>query len=312
MTPTDPGAGHTRRPSVLGSVGIMLTSAMSAQTGAAAGAHAFPIIGPAGVVAIRQLVAVSVLLPVGRPSFRRMTRAQWWPVILLAFVFATMNLSLYSAIERIGLALAITLEFLGPLAVALVGSRSWRDLVLALVAGVGVYVLVLPGPSSNWVGIGLALYAACCWSAYILLNRVAGKRLPGVQGPAAATTLTALAYLPVVVLLLAQGRITWAAFGFSVTAGLLSSVVPFTFDIIALRRVSPRFFSVFQSFHPVFAALAGLVLLGQVLDLHEWVGILVVVLVNVVAVLGARSSEAQARAEDDAEAEAALEAAAQT
>jgi inner membrane transporter RhtA len=301
----DEGAGA---PSVLGSVGIMLTSAASAQTGAALGAHAFPVIGPAGVVAIRQLVAVCVLVPTARPPFRRMTREQWWPVIALALVFATMNLSLYTAIERIGLALAITLEFLGPLAVALAGARSWRELVLAVVAGVGVYTLVLPGPSSDWIGIGLAAYAACCWAAYIMLNRVAGARLPGVQGPAAATTLTALAYFPVVALLVAQGRLTPAALAFSVAAGLLSSVVPFTLDLISLRRVSPRFFSVFQSFHPVFAALAGVVLLGQLLDLHEWVGILVVVLVNVVAVTWARGAQVAA----DAEAEPGLEAAAQT
>ena len=296
----------THRPPTPGSVGIMLTSAASAQTGAALGAHAFPIIGPAGVVAIRQFVAVCVLLPVARPPFRTMTRAQWWPAILLAFVFATMNLSLYSAIERIGLALAITLEFLGPLAVALAGSRSWRDLGLAVVAGVGVYVLVLPGPSSNWIGIGLALYAACCWAAYIMLNRVTGKRLPGVQGPAVATTLTATAYLPVVIILVVRGTITPAALGFSIAAGLLSSVVPFSLDLIALRRVSPRLFSVFQSFHPVFAALAGLLLLGQVLPLHEWIGILIVVAVNAVAVMSGRGRGP--KAED----EVALEAAVQT
>lgn len=295
-------------PSVLGSVGIMLTSSMSAQTGAALGAHAFPIIGPAGVVAIRQLVALCVLLPTARPPLRRMTWAQWWPVLLLALVFATMNLSLYTAIERIGLALAITLEFLGPLAVALVASRSVRDLGLAVVAGVGVYVLVLPSPSSDWIGIGLALYAACCWAAYIMLNRVAGARLPGVQGPAAATTITAAVYLPVVVLLVVHGTLTPAALAFSVAAGLLSSVVPFTLDLISLRRVSPRFFSVVQSLHPVFAALAGLVLLGQVLDLHEWVGILVVVAVNVVAVAWARDKQVASAAEADP----ALEAAAQT
>lgn len=295
-------------PSVLGSVGIMLTSAMSAQTGAAMGAHAFPVIGPAGVVAIRQLVAVCVLLPTARPPLRRMSWAQWWPVLLLALVFATMNLSLYSAIERIGLALSITLEFLGPLAVALVASRSLRDLVLAVVAGAGVYVLVLPSPSSDWAGIGLALYAACCWAAYIMLNRLAGARLPGVQGPAAATTITAAAYLPVVVLLVVHGKLTPAALGYSVAAGLLSSVVPFTLDLVSLRRVSPRFFSVVQSLHPMFAALAGLVLLGQVLALHEWVGIVVVVTVNVVAVSWARGKQI----ESVAESEPGLEAAAQT
>ena len=100
----------------------MLGSAASNQVGAAVGAHAFPTIGPAGVVAVRQFVAAAVLLPVGRPNLRRFTWAQWWPTLLLGLVFATMNLSLYTAIDRVGLGLAVTLEFLGPLAVALGGS----------------------------------------------------------------------------------------------------------------------------------------------------------------------------------------------
>lgn len=307
---TEPAATTTAppRPSVVGSAGIMLTSAASVQVGAALGARAFPQIGPSGVVGIRQLVAACVLLPVARPPFRRMTWAQWWPVLLLALVIVTMNLALYTAIERIGLALAITLEFLGPLTLALVASRSVRDLGLGVVAGVGVYVLVLPGPSSDWTGIALALYAACCWIAYILLNKVGGGRLPGVQAPAAATSIAALIYLPVVVSLVVQGRLTALALAYAVAAGLLSSAMPFTLDLIALRRVPPRFFSVFQSAHPVFAALAGLALLGQVLALHEWIGILLVVTVNTIAVLWARDDQAAALAA----AEASLDAAAQT
>ena len=130
-------------------VATMLSSALSNQVGAAVGAHAFGVVGPAGVVAVRQVVAAAVLLPVARPPLRRMTRFQWWPVVLLAVVFGCMNLSLYTAIDRIGLGLAVTLEFLGPLAVALAGSRSRRDLLLAGAAASGVYVLVLPGPSSD-------------------------------------------------------------------------------------------------------------------------------------------------------------------
>src|SRR5688500_13606231 len=120
----------------------MLLGAASNQIGAGIGAHAFPAVGPVGVVAVRQLVAAAVLLPAARPPLRQMTWRQWWPVLLLAAVFGVMNLSLYTAIDRIGLGLAVTLEFLGPLAVALAGSRSRRDLLLAVVAAAGVYVLV--------------------------------------------------------------------------------------------------------------------------------------------------------------------------
>jgi len=201
-----------------------------------------------------------------------------------------MNLSLYAAIDRVGLALAVTLEFLGPLAVALAGSRTRLDLVCALGAGAGVYVLVQPGPTSDYVGVGLGLLAAVCWAAYILLNRVAGARLVGLQAPAAATAVSALLYLPLAVVLLAQGRLHGAGILFAVGAGILSSVVPYAADLVALRRVPARFFGVFMSVHPVLAALAGLVLLGQVLRLHEWLGIAIVVSANACAtVSGGRS-----------------------
>src|SRR5215210_6753874 len=123
------------RRSVLTGIATMLGSAASNQTGAAIGAHAFPTLGPAGVVAVRQFVAAAVLLPVARPNLRRFTWAQWWPTLLLGLVFAVMNLSVYVAIDRIGLGLAITLEVLGPLAIALTLSRTWRDLVCAGAAG---------------------------------------------------------------------------------------------------------------------------------------------------------------------------------
>jgi inner membrane transporter RhtA len=280
-----------------GGVALMILGGLSNQVGAGVGAHAFPAIGPVGVVAVRQLVAAAVLLPAARPPLRRMSWAQWWPALLLATVFAVMNLSLYTAIDRIGLGLAVTLEFLGPLSVALAGSRSRSDLLIAVGAGTGVYVLVRPGPSSDWLGLCLGLLAAMCWAAYILLNRLAGTRLPGLQAPAVATGLSAIAYLPVVVLLAASGRLGGMPLLYAVAAGVLSSVVPYAADLTALRYVPQRLFGVFMSVHPVLAGLAGIVLLGQVLDVHEWIGIGIVVLANVAAVSaqqrGPRSRGAQ-------------------
>jgi inner membrane transporter RhtA len=271
----------------------MLVSGVSNQTGAAVGAHAFDAIGPAGVVAVRQLIAAVVLLPTVRPPVRRFTRAQWWPVVLLGLVFGAMNLSLYTAVDRIGLGLAVTLEFVGPLAVALAGTRRLIDLVCAAGAGVGVYVLVLPGASTDFVGVGLALVAAACWASYILLNRLVGRRLPGLQATAAASGVSGLVYLPVVVTLVLSGTLTGRALVFAMTAGVLSSVVPSALDLAALRTVPARFFGVFMSIHPVVAALAGLVILQQVLALHEVVGIGIVVAANVVAVGTLRSSRAR-------------------
>lgn len=261
----------------------MMTGAASNQTGAAVGAHAFGAIGPVGVVAVRQLVAAVVLLAVARPSLRRLTRAQWGPVLALAAVFATMNLTLYSAIERIGLGLAVTLEFLGPLTIALLASRGVRELLLAAVAAAGVYVLVLPGPSSDLVGIGLALVAAAAWAGYILVNQVAGRRLPGLQAPAVASLVSATAYLPVLVWLGLDGRLWGWPLALAVIAGVLSSAVPYAADLTALRYLPAQFFGTFSSVQPVFAALAGMLILGQWLSGHEWLGIAIIVVANLIA-----------------------------
>jgi inner membrane transporter RhtA len=261
-------------------IAAMLASAASNQIGAAAGAHAFGAVGVPGVVAIRQLVTAVVLLPVARPDPRRMTWSQWWPALLLALVFAVMNLSLYEAVSRIGLGLAVTLEVLGPLAVGLAASRSRADLLCAIAAGAGVYVLVRPGPSSDLIGTGAALLAAGCWAAYILVNRTAGKRLPGLQPVAVASSLSALLYLPVLAVLLAHGRLGGAALGYAVTAGVLSSAIPYAIDLVALRHVPARFFGLFMSVHPVLATVAGAVLLGQHPVAHEWAGMALVIAAN--------------------------------
>ena len=261
----------------------MLTGAASNQTGAAVAAHAFGAIGPVGVVAVRQLVAAVVLLTVARPPLRRLTRHQWWPVLVLAAVFATMNLTLYSAIDRIGLGLAVTLEFLGPLTVALLASHGLREALLAAVAAAGVYILVLPGPSSDPVGIGLALVAATAWAGYILINQVAGRRMPGLQAPAAASLVSAIAYLPVIVWVGIDGRLWGWPLLLALIAGVLSSAVPYAADLTALRHLSAQFFGTFSSIQPVFAALAGMLILGQWLSGHEWLGIAIIVVTNVFA-----------------------------
>ena len=262
----------------------MTGSAASNQLGAATAALAFPVLGPAGVVAVRQWVAAAVLLTAVRPRFTSFTREQWRPVLALALIFATMNLSLYLAIDRIGLGLAVTLEFLGPLSVALLASRRVIDLGCALVAGAAAVVLARPQPSTDYAGIALALLAAACWAGYILVNRVVGARLPGSQGPATAAGLSALLYVPVGIWILASHPVTVTALGRAATAGLLCSAVPMVADLLALRRVPARFFGVFMSVNPVFAALTGLVVLGQSLAFADWLAIAAIVSANGVSV----------------------------
>ncbi|MGH3149844.1 MAG: EamA family transporter, partial [Streptosporangiaceae bacterium] len=258
-----PAGPHSAAPpNRLAGIALMTGSAASNQLGAATAALAFPVLGPAGVVAIRQWVAGAVLFTTVRPKFASFTRAQWRPVLALALIFATMNLSLYVAIDRIGLGLAVTLEFLGPLSVALLASRRLIDLGCALVAGAAAVVLARPQPSADYVGLGLALLAAACWAGYILVNRVVGARLPGAQGPAAAASLSALLYVPVGIWILVSQPVTATALGRAAAAGIMCSAVPMVADTLALRRVPTRFFGVFMSVNPVFAALTGLLVLG--------------------------------------------------
>jgi inner membrane transporter RhtA len=269
-------------------IALMTGSAASNQLGAATAALAFPVLGPAGVVAVRQWVAGTILFTTVRPRFGSFTREQWRPVLALALIFATMNLSLYLAIDRIGLGLAVTLEFLGPLSVALLASRRVTDLGCALVAGAAAVVLARPQPSTDYAGIGLAVLAAACWAGYILVNRIVGARLPGSQGPAAAASLSALMYVPVGIWILASHPVTVAALGRAATAGLLCSAVPMVTDLLALRRVPARFFAVFMSVNPVFAALTGLLVLGQSLALADWLAIAAIVMANAVSVSTSR------------------------
>lgn len=269
-------------------VALMLGSGLANQTGASVAALAFPVIGPVGVVAVRQWVAAVILGAVGRPRLRHFTAEQWRPVLGLALVFAGMNLSLYTAIDRIGLGLAVTLEFLGPLTVALAGSRRRVDLVAAGAAAGAVAVLMRPTPSTDYLGIGLALLAAACWACYILLNRTVGARLPGLEGSAAAAAVSAVLYLPVGAWVLWHHPPTPAALGCALTAGVLSSAVPFLADLLALRRVPAHFFGVFMSVNPVFAALVGFAVLGQRLDVLAWLAIAVIVAANTAAVSTAR------------------------
>ncbi|ELS50676.1 EamA family transporter [Streptomyces viridochromogenes] len=267
----------------------MIGSGLSNQTGAAIGSLAFPVLGPVGVVAVRQYVAALVLLTVGRPRLRTFTWGQWWPVALLAVVFGTMNLSLYSAIERVGLGLAVTLEFLGPLTLALATSRRRTDACCAVIAAAGVVVLMRPQPSADYPGMALGLLAAVCWASYILLNRTVGRRIPGAQGAAAAAGLSALMFLPIGLAVAVRHPPTAGALGCAVAAGVLSSAVPYLADLFTLRHVPARAFGLFMSVNPVLAALVGWIGLGQGLGPTEWASIGAIVAANTLSILTSRS-----------------------
>ncbi|MEW1825866.1 EamA family transporter [Streptomyces sp. NPDC088196] len=280
----------TPQPSRVGLAGVatMAGSGLSNQIGAAIGSLAFPVIGPVGVVAVRQYVAAVVLFAVGRPRLREFGWRQWWPVLLLAVVFGTMNLSLYTAIDRVGLGLAVTLEFLGPLSIALAATRRRVDACCALIAVAGVVTLMRPRPSADYLGMGLGLLAAVCWASYILLNRTVGRRIPGAQGSATAAGVSALMFLPVGIVVAVRHPPTLTAAACAVAAGVLSSAVPYLADLFTLRRVPAPAFGLFMSVNPVLAAVVGWIGLGQRLGWAEWAGIGAVVAANALSILTAR------------------------
>ncbi|WP_246055853.1 EamA family transporter [Leucobacter komagatae] len=284
-TQSIPVQGGLQRPasgSALGrGVGLTQVASLGNQLGAATGALAFPAIGPVGVVAIRQLVAAAVLVPAGRPKFRAMRRADWLTVTALALVFSIMNTTVYIAIDRLGLGLAITLEFLGPLALVILSARRAIDLIGGLVAVTGVVTLVNPGPTSDLLGVAIGLVSAAAWAAYILLNRRIGQTMPGMQGTATASLISGVIWIPIAIAWFTAHPPPLWAIGLAVVCALASSVLPFTIDVIALRMLPAGLFSTLQSMHPVWAALVGLVILGQQLTPHELLGIGLVVASNV-------------------------------
>jgi inner membrane transporter RhtA len=278
-------------------VALMLGSALSNQSGAAVGALAFPVIGPVAVVAIRQWVAGAILLAISRPRLREFTRRQWVPVIGLASVFAAMNLAVYIAIDRIGLGLAMTLEFLGPLTVALAGGLTAtppgtrRRVILSctVLAAAGVVLLTRPQATTDYLGIGLGMFAATCWAIYILLNRTVGQRFTGVEGTAAAGAVSALVYVPIGAVALIAHPPTASALACGAIAGVLASVVPFVADVLALRRVPTHSFGIFMSVNPVFAAVIGAIVLAEALGPLDWTAIALIVAANVGCVLATRA-----------------------
>lgn len=279
-------------------IAATLSSAFANQLGAAIGALAFPSIGPIGVVVVRQFVAAAVLLPLVRPRFWTFNRHQVWPVVLLALVFGTMNLCLYYSIDRIGLGLAVTLEFLGPLGVALAGSRNRSAILCAIAAAVGVLAITHPQGSTDYFGVALGLIAACCWAAYILLQRTIGRRIPGTQGTATATGISALVFLPIGIVLFVTHPPTLFGVLCAIGAGVLASAVPMIADLFTLRRVPANLFGILLSVNPIFAATLGAVVLGEGLQLIEWAGIVLIVGANVIAFALNREGRARSAAED--------------
>ncbi|HEV7624225.1 MAG TPA: EamA family transporter, partial [Amnibacterium sp.] len=252
----EPASSHAGRRSRIAGV---VVSASSVQVGAAIGATVFPLVGPFGVAAMRQLVSAVTLLAIARPPLRRIGLKRLTPALLLGVVLVGMNTTLYAAVERIGLGLAVTIEFLGPLAVALAtgtgGRRGprWQDAACGGLALGGVVALTgaFGGRRPDPVGLLLGVAAAALWAAYILLNQRAGS-LPGVTGTAVASLTGTVLTLPGLVLLLlaVPSADLPRLLALGAVTGVLSSALPYSIDLLVLRRMPRSLFGMLQSLHP--------------------------------------------------------------
>jgi inner membrane transporter RhtA len=283
---------HSQRPAIPAAA-LVATGGISSQCGAALATKLFSQVGPSGALTLRLLFATVALLLVARPRTRDLRRllhpshrVNLIVVIAFGLALAGMNLSFYEAIARIPLGVAVTVEFVGPLAIALAGSRRWTDMVWALLAAGGV-VLLASGALFGVVhhldlaGVGFAASAGSLWAAYILLNKETGKRFPRTTGLAGAMAVGTVVIAPIGAWHAGAAILRPSVIGTGAAVALLSSAIPYSCEMAALRRATPRAFGILLSMAPALAALAGLVLLGQRLSVLELGALVLVVVANV-------------------------------
>ena len=261
----------------------MLGAIASVQFGSAIATTLFSQIGPGGAVWLRLVFGTIILLALWRPRLRlrEYTRDQLLLACVFGLVLGGMNLSFYAALHRIPLGIAVTLEFVGPLAVAIAGSRRALDLVWVALAAAGIVALTRGGTGHlSALGVGLALLAGGFWATYILVNARIGRAFEGGTGLALAMCVASVAILPFGIAQGGSHLLEPRSLGLGAAVGLLSSAIPYSFEVEALRRIRPSVFGVLMSIEPAMAALAGFIVLGQGLGARELLGMALVVIAS--------------------------------
>lgn len=267
----------TRRDRLLGA-GTQVATEISINYGSSLAGLLIPVVGSVVVVAARQLVTAVAVLPFYRPRRSELTWRRLWPALALGVVLTVMNLSFYEAVGLLGLGIAATIEFLGPFALALAGSRRLVDAACAVAAAAGVLLLTATEGSIDPVGVVLALTAAAAWAAYILLTRQVATRLPGLEGLSVASIVSTLLTVPLALAVVDYSRVDARVLLLLLALGVLSSAVPYSLDTFILRRITPRLYAVITSFGPVVATVFGVIVLGERFSLLQLAGIVVVCL----------------------------------
>jgi inner membrane transporter RhtA len=277
---------------------LVLGGVLSVQFGGALAATLVPEIGAGGSVLLRIGMSAVILYAVARPRLRGHDRRAWTTVVAFGIALGLMNWSFYGSLAHLPLGVAVTVEFLGPLVLTTVLSRRLLDFVAVAAAGGGVVLIseafTVPLDELSWVGLALAAAAGVCWAAYILLSSRTGAQFADLDGLAIALVVSLVVVLPV-------GITTddlWTAEHLAKGLGLavLSSLLPYSLELLALRRLSASVFGILLSLEPAVAALAGLVVLGQRLDAVQVVGLALVVLASTI-VMGMKRPEEPGRIE---------------
>ncbi len=279
------GGGSPVRRGGLGPVGLVLAGGISVQFGGALAVTLMPRTGALGVVTLRLLVAAIVLMVICRPKVRGHSRADWTTVLLFGLTMAAMNGLFYQSVARIPLGPAVTLEVLGPLVLSVVASRRALNLLWAGLALGGVFLLGGGGFGSlDAAGVAFALSAGAMWAAYSVFSARTGRRFPQADGLALAMVVAAVAFLPLGIAESGTRLLDPTTVALGAAVAVLSSVLPYTLELLALRRLPASTFAILMSLEPAVAATAGFLVLHQALSATEALAIALVIAASMGAV----------------------------
>ncbi|CAN5381792.1 DMT family transporter [soil metagenome] len=269
-----------RRPSP---IVLVLVCLASVQLGAGVAKSLFDEVSPTVIVWLRLVTSAAVLAAYARPRLSGRTARDWWVVLGFGASLGLMNLAIYQSFARIPLGIAVTIEFIGPLTLAVVGSRRARDLIWVALAGVGVALLGIERADLDLVGVLWALLAGAMWATYILLSGATGRRWEGLDGLAVASVAAAILLTP---LLAFTGDVGDSlshpqVLLLGAAVGLLSSVVPYSCELVALRSLRAATFGILMSLEPAAAALVGIVVLHELLSPLQWVAVVCVIVASI-------------------------------
>lgn len=256
----------------------------SIQGGAALAKSLFPVLGPYGTTALRVSLGALIVLLVFRPNLRALSRADWFAVLPYGASLGLMNLTYYASLKTLPLGLAVTLEFVGPLVLALVMSRRALDFLWVALAGLGIFLILPHGGQSTPTDLGgvlLALTAGAFWAAYILAGGAVARRVPGTTGVVAGMLVAASIALPIGIFEKGVALLHPASLLVGLGVAVLSSALPYTLEMRALRVLPANVFGVLMSMEPALGALCGMIFLHEYLSAVQWLALFLVVAASV-------------------------------